>query len=133
MARYHRCTADGADATRNAQVGCLGPIGDVAIYSTIWLARRASIGGTARSVFPGARHPTKDIAVGRHMADRRKRQVSGRQRLAVRRQLPQETDPDAGRLLGVVFEVPKADIAPPHSIAAAVETTSAIPAESLWH
>jgi hypothetical protein len=30
--------------------------------------------------------------------------VSGHQRLAVRRQLPQKTDPDAGRLLGVVFE-----------------------------
>src|SRR6478736_2197941 len=38
------------------------------------------------------------------MADGRKRQVSGHQRLAVRRQLPQKTDPDAGRLLGVVFE-----------------------------
>jgi hypothetical protein len=30
--------------------------------------------------------------------------VSGHQRLAVRRQLAQKTDPDAGRLLGVVFE-----------------------------
>ena len=38
------------------------------------------------------------------MADGRKRQVSGHQRLAVRRQLPQETDAHAGRLLGVVFE-----------------------------
>src|SRR5215831_13435502 len=38
------------------------------------------------------------------MADGRERQVSGHQRLAVRRQLPQKTDPDAGRLLGVVFE-----------------------------
>src|SRR6476619_2125862 len=38
------------------------------------------------------------------MADGRKRQVSGHQRLAIRRQLPQKTDPDAGRLLGVVFE-----------------------------
>src|SRR5215831_18729212 len=38
------------------------------------------------------------------MADGRKRQVSGHQRLAVRCQLPQKTDPDAGRLLGVVFE-----------------------------
>src|SRR5262245_58503306 len=57
-----------------------------------------------RSVLPGARYPTKDVAVDRHMADGRKRQVSGHQRLAVRRQLPQKTDPDAGRLLGVVFE-----------------------------
>src|SRR5262249_61347165 len=38
------------------------------------------------------------------MADGWKRQVSGYQRLAVRRQLLQKTDPDAGRLLGVVFE-----------------------------
>src|SRR5262245_38052997 len=38
------------------------------------------------------------------MADGRERQVSGNQRLAVRRELPQKTDPDAGRLLGVVFE-----------------------------
>ena len=38
------------------------------------------------------------------MADGRERQVSGHQRLAVRRQLPQKTDPDAGCLLGVVFE-----------------------------
>jgi hypothetical protein len=30
--------------------------------------------------------------------------VRGHQRLAVRRQLPQKTDPNAGRLLGVVFE-----------------------------
>src|SRR5262245_29979355 len=57
-----------------------------------------------RSILPGTRYPTKDVAVDRHMADGRKRQVSGHQRLAVRRQLPQETDPDAGRLLGVVFE-----------------------------
>src|SRR5262245_61489453 len=57
-----------------------------------------------RSVLPGARYPAKDVAGERHMADRRKRQGSGHQRLAVRRQLPQKTDPDACRLLGVVFE-----------------------------
>src|SRR5262245_50042357 len=57
-----------------------------------------------RSILPGARYPPKDVAVDRHMADGRERQVSGHQRLAVRRQLPQKTDPDAGRLLGVVFE-----------------------------
>src|SRR5262245_19402259 len=57
-----------------------------------------------RSILPGAWYPTKDVAVDRHMADGRERQVSGHQRLAVRRQLPQKTDPDAGRLLGVVFE-----------------------------
>src|SRR6516162_7231508 len=53
-----------------------------------------------RSVLPGARYPTKDVAVDRHMADGRKRQVSGHQRFAVRRQFPQKTDPDAGRLRG---------------------------------
>src|SRR5258705_9437609 len=57
-----------------------------------------------RSVFPGARYQRKDAAVDRHMANGRERQVSGHQRLAVRRQLPQKTDPDAGRLLGVMFE-----------------------------
>src|SRR5258706_7111847 len=57
-----------------------------------------------RSVFPGARYPTKGVAGDRLMADGRERQVSGHQRLAVRRQFPQKTDPDAGRLLGVVFE-----------------------------
>src|SRR6187455_280836 len=57
-----------------------------------------------RSVLPGARYPTKDFAVDRHMTHGRERQVSGHERLAVRRQLPQKTDPDAGRLLGVVFE-----------------------------
>src|SRR5262245_53724167 len=57
-----------------------------------------------RSVFPGARYPPKDVAVDCHMADGRERQVSGHQRLAVRRELPQKTDPDAGCLLGVVFE-----------------------------
>ena len=30
--------------------------------------------------------------------------MSGHQQLAVRRQLPQKTNPDAGRLLGVVLE-----------------------------
>src|SRR5262245_54344909 len=57
-----------------------------------------------RSVVPEGRYPTKDVAVDRHMADGRERQVSGYQPLAVRRQLLQKTDPDAGRLLGVVFE-----------------------------
>jgi hypothetical protein len=57
-----------------------------------------------RSVLPGARHPTKDVAVDRHMADGWKRQVSGHQRLAVRSQLPQKTDSDAGRLLRAVLE-----------------------------
>src|SRR5262245_9742620 len=43
-----------------------------------------------RSVLPGARYPTKDVAGDRHMADGRERQVSGHQRLTVRRQLPQK-------------------------------------------
>src|SRR5262245_48483228 len=47
-----------------------------------------------RSVLPGAGYPPKDVAGDRHMADGRERQVSGHQRLAVRRQLPQKMDPD---------------------------------------
>jgi hypothetical protein len=57
-----------------------------------------------RSVVPGDRYATKGVAVDRHMANGRERQVSGHQQFAGRRQLPQKTDPDAGRLLGVVFE-----------------------------
>src|SRR5688572_11665970 len=56
------------------------------------------------SVLPGAGHPSEHIAVDRHVADRRERQVRGHERLAVRGQLPQKTNPDAGRLLGVVLE-----------------------------
>src|SRR6185295_19108417 len=56
------------------------------------------------SVIPDGRYATKDVAGDRHMADARERQVTGHQRLAGRRQLPHKTDPDAGRLLGVVFE-----------------------------
>src|SRR5215475_11215778 len=56
------------------------------------------------SVLPDGRYPPKDVAGDRHMADGRERQVSGHQRLAGRRQLPQKTNPDAGRLLRVVFE-----------------------------
>src|SRR5262245_8503383 len=72
--------------------------------STATLSRLVRPQPNKRSVLPGARYPTKDVAVDRHMADGRERQVSGHQRLAVRRQFPQKTDPDAGRLLGVVFE-----------------------------
>src|SRR5262245_31124315 len=56
-----------------------------------------------RSVLPDGRYPTKDVAGDRHPAVR-ERHVSGHQRLAGRRQLPQQTDPDADRLLGVVVE-----------------------------
>src|SRR5262249_34981877 len=66
------------------------------------------------SILLGARYPTKDVAVDRHMADGRERQVSGHQRLAVRRQLPQKTDPDAGRLLVEGRDV--ADIRPQSSV-----------------
>src|SRR5215470_4968735 len=58
-----------------------------------------------RSVLPVGRYKTKDVAGGRHMAER-ERHVSGHQQLAGRRQLPQQTDPDADRLLGVVAVVP---------------------------
>src|SRR5215467_2543923 len=57
-----------------------------------------------RSVLPLGRYKTKDVAGDRHPADGRKRQVSGNQRLAGRRQLLQETEPDADRLLGIVVE-----------------------------
>src|SRR5215471_19094581 len=60
----------------------------------------------------------------RHPADGRERQVGGHQRLAGRRQLPQKTEPDAGRLLGVVFEavVPLGVVEPDleHGVAANV-------------
>src|SRR5215831_372897 len=64
------------------------------------LARRVSL----RSVVPPSRYPTKEVAGDRYPADGWERHVRGHQRLAVRRQLPQKTDPNAGRLLGVVFE-----------------------------
>src|SRR5882757_1744161 len=57
-----------------------------------------------RSVLPDGRYKTKDVAGDRHPADGRERQVSGHQRLACLRQLPQKTDPDTDRLLGVVVE-----------------------------
>src|SRR5882757_11370958 len=57
-----------------------------------------------RSVIPDGRYATKGVAGDRHVADGREREVSGHQRLAGRRQLLQETDPDAGSLLWVVFE-----------------------------
>src|SRR4029077_8034796 len=57
---------------------------------------------TTRSVLPVGRYKTKDLAGDRHPTDGRERQVSGHQRLACLRQLPQKTDPYADRLLGVV-------------------------------
>src|SRR5262249_22782245 len=59
---------------------------------------------TQASVLPVGRYKTKDVAGDRHPADGRERQVSGHKGLAGRRQLPQETDPDADRLLRVVVE-----------------------------
>src|SRR5215831_14596985 len=56
------------------------------------------------SVRPVGRYKTKGVAGDRHPADGRERQVSGHHRLAGRRQFPQETDPDADRLLGIVVE-----------------------------
>src|SRR5262245_17985754 len=48
--------------------------------------------------------PAERVAGGRHATERWERQVSGEHRLARRRQLSQETDPDADRLLGIVVE-----------------------------
>jgi hypothetical protein len=56
------------------------------------------------SVVPGDRYPAEGVALDRHPADRRERQVSGHHRLAGRGQLPQHTDPHADRLLGIVVE-----------------------------
>src|SRR5262245_59237710 len=56
------------------------------------------------SMRPGRRHETKDVAVDRNTADGRERQMSGHEGLAGLRQLPQEPDPDADRLLRVVVE-----------------------------
>src|SRR5690606_34777707 len=57
-----------------------------------------------RLVLPGAGYTTKRVAIDRHMADGRERQVSGYHRLPLFRQLPQQTYPDAGGLFGIVFE-----------------------------
>src|SRR6266850_3685811 len=57
-----------------------------------------------RSVLPGGWYPAKHVAGERHTAYGRERQVRSHQRLARRRKLTQETDPDADRLLGVVVE-----------------------------
>src|SRR5882672_5266407 len=61
-------------------------------------------GPTGASIVPDGRHPPKGLAVDRHMADGRERHMRGHQQLTVRRQLPQQTDAGARRLLGVVFE-----------------------------
>src|SRR6185312_10809055 len=69
-------------------------------FLLVWIVWRKH----TRSVVPEGRYATKGVAGDRHPADGRERQVSGHQRLAGRRQLPQKTDTDAGRLLGIVFE-----------------------------
>jgi len=75
-----------------------------AIADIVGGLRRATCCPNKRSVLPDGRYPPKDVVGDRHMADGRERQVSGHQRLAGRRQFPQKTHPNAGRLLGVVFE-----------------------------
>src|SRR6185369_1895955 len=56
-----------------------------------------------RSVPPVGRYKSKDVAGDCHSAER-ERHVRRHQQLAGRRQLPQETDPDSDRLLGVMVE-----------------------------
>src|SRR4029077_6037018 len=85
---------------RTTQLTCRGRLCDPGLVRL----NRSSALTQQGSVLPRARSTTKDVAIDRHMADGRERQVSGHQRLAVRRQLAQETDTDTGRLLGVVFE-----------------------------
>lgn len=60
--------------------------------------------GANNSVAPLGRYPTKEATGDRYSADGRERHVGGHQPLAGRRQLPQKGDPNAGCLLGVVFE-----------------------------
>src|SRR5262245_30621365 len=57
-----------------------------------------------RSMFPIGRYPTKDVARHRHPAGGRERHVSVHQRLAGRRELAEETEPDLDRLLGLLVE-----------------------------
>ena len=56
------------------------------------------------SVIPDDRYAAKCVALDCHVAEGRERQMSGHQELAIRRQLPQEFDADAGRLFGIVLE-----------------------------
>src|SRR5262249_46136149 len=57
-----------------------------------------------RSVLPVRPYKTKGVAGSGHPHEGRERQMSGNQRLAGRRQLAQQADTDADRLLGVVVE-----------------------------
>lgn len=61
-------------------------------------------GDHMRSVVPERGDPTEGVAVNGNPADGWERQVRGNQHLAVCGQLGQQTDPDTGRLLGVMFE-----------------------------
>src|SRR4051812_4588827 len=74
-------------------------------------SRASRVGSAARnacavytSVVPDGWYPTEGVAGDGHMADRRERKMSGHQQPAGVSQFPQQTDPNAGRLLGVVFE-----------------------------
>src|SRR5262245_36516200 len=67
--------------------------------------RVASSGsGQQFSVVPDDWYATKCVTIDRHVAEGRERQMSGHQEFASRRQVTQEIDADAGRLLRVVFE-----------------------------
>src|SRR5258708_16969780 len=70
------------------------------VSTPVWCGAWFGPNPTSGSVLPVGRYKTKDVAGDRHPADGRERQVSGHQRLAGRRQPPQETDPDADPLLG---------------------------------
>src|SRR5262249_20293641 len=73
------------------------------VSTPVWCGAWFGPNPTGVSVFPDGRYKTKDVAGDRHPAIR-ERHVSGHERLAGRRQLPQETDPDADRFLRVVVE-----------------------------
>src|SRR5262249_58758388 len=75
--------------------------------STSWLnacGRLVRLSPNKRSVVPDDRYAAKCAGLDRHVREGRERQMSGHQKLASRRQLPQKIDADAGRLLGIVFE-----------------------------
>ena len=65
---------------------------------------RSSSSPNKQSIVPDDRYAAKCVTVDYHVAEGRERQMSGHQELAIRRQLPQKFDADAGRLFGVVLE-----------------------------
>src|SRR5262249_583274 len=85
--RYGRCRA------RQRSTSCSNACG-----------RLVRLSPNKRSVVPDDRYAAKWPALDRTGGEGRERQMSGHQKLAIRRQLPQKFDADAGCLFGVVLE-----------------------------